>query len=210
MRYATLILVFIAAQATAQHNIHFKINGLKDVTVHLGRYADNAVSFCDTVTVSHKGDLIFGGNENLPEGLYFISLNQNKLFEFVVGENQFFDMTTSTEDYIKNMKVENDEDNMLFFESLVFNMELYKEAEPLLKTVNDPALEQEKRRVAQMHLNKIKLRSIAYQDEVIENFPQSITAKLIKSAREAETSITTDGAHVALNHEWYQSHLGLF
>src|SRR5690348_12047703 len=114
MKHTLLILAFIATLASptfAQHDIHFKINGLKNVTAYLGRYVDDKTNFCDTAKVNQKGELIFEGNESLPEGLYFVALDQSKLFEFVVGENQYFDMKTSTEDYVKTMQVDNDQDN---------------------------------------------------------------------------------------------------
>jgi hypothetical protein len=215
MRRLLLILAVTIIQITAfaQHQIHFKIKGLRNVTVYLGFYADDKPLFTDTASVNHKGDITFEGNETLTEGLYFLALEQVKLFDFVIGENQYFDMETSPEDYLKNMKVVNDEDNIIFFESLVFNMQLHKEAEPLLKIVSDNNVSEDKKRSAQMALNKIKMLSNTYQDDVIENYPDTVTARLFKSSRTVTLSSAqskTDSVHSASHQEWYQSHFDLF
>jgi hypothetical protein len=213
-----LLLISIILQGAtasfAQYKIHFKINGLKNVTAYLGSYADDKTLTCDTAVMNHKGDLVFQGFEPLPEGLYFVSLDQTKLFDFVVGENQFFDMTTSTEDYVTKMRVVNDQDNIVFFESMVFNMELLKEAEPLLKIISNDTATENERRTAQMTLNKIKMLSTSHQDDVIENHPNTVTARLFKSARTIELSNVQDKTDTvtssASQREWYASHFGLY
>jgi hypothetical protein len=208
-----LSIIHGASSSFAQYKIHFKINGLKDLTVYMGRYADDKTVTCDTALMNHKGDIVFQGYEPLPEGLYFVSLDQTKLFDFVVGENQFFDMITSTEDYMKKMQVVNDEDNIVFFESMVFNMDLHKEAAPLLKTISSDTATENERRNAQMALNKIKMLSTSYQDDVIQNYPNTVTARLFKSARVTEINNAqskADDIPTASQREWYQSHFDLF
>lgn len=211
-----LLILYIIQGATssfAQYKIHFKINGLKDVTAYIGRYADDKTVTCDTALINHKGDVIFQGFETLTEGLYFVTLDKAKLFDFVIGENQFFDMITNAEDCVKKMQVVNDEDNIVFFESMVFNMELCKEAEPLLKIINNNTSTENEKRNAQMALNKIKMLSTSYQDDVIENYPNTVTARLFKSARMVEipnAQNKTDAISSASQREWYESHFGLF
>jgi hypothetical protein len=206
----SVLIILTSTAAHSQHKIHVKITGLKSSGAFLGRYLDNKTFLCDTAKVNPKGEFVFEGRNTLEEGLYFVAAETGRLFEFVVGENQYFDMATSADDCVKNMKVENDQDNMIFFESLVFNLDLYKEAEPLIKSIHDNSLAADKKRAAQMALNRIKLRGIAYQEEVIENFPNTITAKLFKSARNIELAEQTSDANTASQKEWYQSHLGLF
>jgi hypothetical protein len=209
-RVLVFLLVSTLSTAYAQHKIQITATGLKDEIVFLGHYAGDKSLLCDTATVTAKSEFVFEGRDALEEGLYFISSRRGKLFEFVVGENQFFDMKTSADDYVTNMKVENDQENMIFFESLLFNRELYREAEPLIKSVHDSTLASDKKRTAQIALNRLKLRGAAYQEEVIENFPDTITAKLFKSARTIELGEQITDVNTASQREWYQSHLGLF
>jgi hypothetical protein len=206
----SLLIILTATAVHSQHKIHIKINGLKNSQAFLGRYLDNNSFYCDTAKVNAKGEFVFEGRKTLDEGMYFVSVETGKLFEFVVGENQIFDMETSAQGCVKNMKVENDQDNMIFFESLVFNLELYKEAEPLLKSIHDNTFADDKKRAAQIALNRIKLRGIAYQEEIIENYPNTITAKLFKSIRNIELGEQPSDVNTASQKEWYQSHLGLF
>ena len=64
--------------------------------------------------------------------MYFLVLNKNKIFEFVVSTDQEFSLSTSTEDYVKNMVVAGDSDNKLFFGNMLYYAERHQEAEPFI------------------------------------------------------------------------------
>jgi peroxiredoxin len=101
----------------------------------------------------------------------------------VIGDTQNFSMETSTDDYVKNMKVKNDIDNTLFFDNMIFNMERHKEAEPFLKVIQDSTLAEDKKKEARADFAKVNDKVNAYQDEVIKKNPNTMTAKLFKSTK---------------------------
>lgn len=164
------------------YNIKFQIVGLKDTTIYLGNYYGETTHIKDTARVNSKGEFVFDGKKPLTyQGVYFLVLGKVKQFELVVGANQNFSMSTSTADYVKNMKVTGDLDNKLFFENMVYNMERHLEAEPSIKIIQDSTLTEDKKKEARETFNKINDKVVAYQTDVILKNPNTITAKILKA-----------------------------
>jgi peroxiredoxin len=186
MRFCFLIaslFISVAAYAQTGYKINFKIQGLKDTTVYLGYYYGESTFVRDTAKVNSVGEFAFDGKQTLAKGVYFLVLDRTRIFEIVIGDTQTFGMETSTEDYVKNMKVKNDIDNKLFFENMVFNMERHNEAEPFLKVIQDSTLTEDKKKDARASFAKVNEKVNAYQDEVIKKNPNTMTAKLFKSTK---------------------------
>jgi thiol-disulfide isomerase/thioredoxin len=184
MRIALIsILLFISAWSSAQsgYKIHFKIDGLKDTTAYLGYYYGESTFVKDTAQVNHTGDFVFDGKQALPQGIYFLVLNKTRIFELVVGTNQRFSLHTNTSDYVKHMKVTGDVDNQLFFENMVYNMERHKEAEPFIKVIQDSTLKEDGKKTARENFMKINEKVLAYQEEVINKHPTTLTARIFKA-----------------------------
>lgn len=181
--FAFALLASLVTNAQSGYKIHFKIQGLKDTAIYLGYYYGESTFVRDTAKVNHVGEFTFDGKQPLPKGVYFLVLDRTRLFEMVVGDNQNFSMETDKEDYVKNMKVKNDTDNKLFFENMMFNMERHKEAEPYLKVIQDSTLKEDQKKDARAAFTKINDKVTAYQDEIIKNNPNTMTAKLFKSTK---------------------------
>jgi peroxiredoxin len=181
--FAVALLASLVTNAQSGYKIHFKIQGLKDTTIYLGYYYGESTFVRDTAKVNTAGEFTFDGKQPLPKGVYFLVLDRTRLFEMVVGDNQNFSMETDKEDYVKNMKVKNDEDNKLFFENMIFNMERHKEAEPFLKVVQDSTLKEDQKKDARAAFSKINDRVTAFQDEIIKTHPNTMTAKLFKATK---------------------------
>jgi peroxiredoxin len=183
-----ILLLFISQAATAQkgYNIRFNIEGLKDTTIYLGYYYGESTYVKDTASVDSKGTFVFDGNKPLNRGIHFLILDRTRLFEFVIGDAQHFSMTSKTLDYVKHMQVQGDPDNQLFFENLKFNMERNKEAEPLIKILNDANATDEDKKAARDGFAKINEKVMDYQKELISNNPNLVTAKIINAGRRLE------------------------
>lgn len=184
------ILISSVSFAQQGYNIKFQITGLKDTTMYLGNYYGESTYLKDTARVNSKGEFTFEGGKPLPyQGVYFLALgktsapDKSKIFEMVVGSNQYFSMSTSADDYVKNMKVSGDIDNKLFFENMVFNMERHMEAEPMLKVIQDSTLAEDdnKKKRARESFSKINEKVLAYQSEIIAKHPTTITAKILRA-----------------------------
>src|SRR5688572_19105559 len=144
MRYLiSCFALFVSFSLTAQtgYKIDFKIQGIKDTTVYLAYYYGENTHRADTARANKNGAFSFTGKNMLGQGVYRLLFSKGKElligFDFVIGKDQQFLMETSSDDYVKNMKITGDEDNKIFFESLMHDMERGKEASPFIKVLND-------------------------------------------------------------------------
>lgn len=207
----SLILLFsFSVNAQTGYKIRFKVDGLKDTTAYLGYYYGESTFVKDTARVNHAGEFVFDGKQILPQGVYFLVLNKTRIFEMVVGQNQNFALETSTADYVKNMKVTGDVDNKLFFENMIFNMERHLEAEPYIKVIQDSTLAEEKKKDARENFLKINEKVLAYQEKVINEHPQTLTARIFKANKPIKVPEPPKKADGSIDStfqlKWYREH----
>lgn len=192
------------------YNLSFKVDGWKDTTVYLGHYYGESTYVKDTASVSSKGEFKFDGKKTLGPGVYFLVLDKVKVIEFVIGSSQNFRMETNATDYIKNMKVTGDPDNKLFFENMLFNGDRHKEAEPFINQLKDSTLAENKKKELRENFNKINDKVMAYQNEVIKNHPNTVTATLLKANQPIqipEPPKKADGTiDSSFQLKWYREH----
>ena len=182
-----LVITFTAiSQTKPGYSIQFNVQGLKDTTAYLGYYYAESTYVRDTAKVNGKGVFVFDGKQALPQGVYFLVLDKTRLFDMVIGTNQHFVMETNTSDYIKNMVVKSDLDNKLFFENMVFNNNLSKEAEPHIQVLQDSTLKEEDKKDAREAYLKISEKATAYQNTIIDQHPTTLTARLFKSTKQVQ------------------------
>jgi thiol-disulfide isomerase/thioredoxin len=191
----TIIALSLIGSAFSQtgYRIDFKIKNWKDTTVYLGSYYGESTIIKDTAQVK-SGAFYFDGKKPLPEGAYYLVLAKNKLFDFVVGKDQTFALETSAnpadnlriDEYIKNMVVKGDADNQLFFDNMHFIGERSTEAEPLIKVLKDSTLKEDQKKTARESFSKINEKVMAYQKQLIEKNPTSMTARLLKVTQQIE------------------------
>ena len=164
-------LVSVATLGQTGYKIDFSVTGLRDTTAYLGYYYGESQYVRDTARVNSQGIFSFDGKQKLPQGLYFLVVNNTKLLDIVISDQQHFSMTTSTAHYIEDMKVKGDEDNTLFYQNMIFNLERHQEADPYIKILQDSTLNEDQKKDAREAFQKINARVMAHQNEVIEKYP---------------------------------------
>jgi len=186
MKIRLILLLMIcsgAAFSQSGYKISFKIKGWKDTTAYLGHFYGESTYLKDTARVSKTGEFFFDNKVALAQGVYFLVVNKSKIFDFVVGSDQFFTLETEAPDYVPNMKVIGDEDNKLFFENIAFNIERNKEVEPFIKILKDSTLTEDQKKDAHAGFNKINEKVVAFQKEEISKNPKTMTARMLKAAQ---------------------------
>lgn len=182
----SVLLMSVSSWAQTGYKIDFKIKGLKDTTAYLGYYYGESTYVTDTAKVNHEGEFSFSGKKALLQGVYLLVMNKTKIFDLVVSHDQTFALETNTEDYVKNMKVTGDQDNTLFFENMIHNMERGKEADPFVKLIQDSTVQEENKKEARESFNNITKKVIAYQDDIIKQHPTTLTARILKANKNIE------------------------
>ena len=182
--FALLILVG-NVHAQTGYKLDFKIKGWKDTTVYLGYYMGELTYLRDTAR-SKAGEFHFDNPKPLPQGVYFLVLNNSKVFDFVVSTDQRFELQADATDFMKTLSVTGDEDNKLFLENMRFNMEQGKKAEPLLAIIRDSTLVEEKKKEAREAFAKINTEVQEHQREMIKNHSTTLTARLLMATQTIE------------------------
>jgi thiol-disulfide isomerase/thioredoxin len=205
------LLGSVSVFAQGGYNLKFKITGLKDTTVYLGNYYGETTYIKDTARVNNNGEFSFEGKKPLTyQGVYFLVLGKTKQFEFVIGSNQNFSMSTTTGDYVRNMKVTGDIDNKLYFENMIFISERHPEAEPFLKVLNDSTLTEDKKKEAREGFSKVNDKVVAYQSEIIANYPATLTARILKASQPIKIPDAPKKANGSVDStfqlRWYREH----
>lgn len=175
------------AQSKSGYNLRFRIDGLQDTTVYLGYYYGESTFVRDTARVNKQGQFAFDGKQALPQGVYFVVLNKTRLFDMVIGHNQYFSIETKADDYVRHAVITGDEDNTLFFDNMRYNMERNKEADPFIKILQDTTLKDEaKKSAAREGFSKVNEKVMAHQLSLIEKYPSTMTARLLKTLRRVD------------------------
>ncbi len=190
MRLTLFIVCFLfatCAMAQPGYQIDFKIKGWRDTTAFLGHYFSESTYIVDTAKVNSQGAFTFEGKKTLFQGVYFVVLAKNRIFDFVVGADQHFMLETTSDDYLKNMKASGDEDNQLFIENVAFNMEQHKVAEPFIQILQDTSVRDEsKKKEAREAFSKVNATVLAYQRQLIAAHPTLLTARILKATQAVE------------------------
>ncbi len=187
------------------YEIKVKIKHLKNDTVVLGHYFTKQSMLIpdDTVIVNNQGVGTFKGKEKLREGMYFIFLPSNRLFDILVSDNQKFTIENDTTDFVKNMKVTGDEQNQIFLDYQRFSAKQRKHMKELGDEHTKAKDKAKKDKIAEEYRKALKQISDK-QNSIIAANPKSFFAKFLKSIQEVEVpkSIKSQEAQ----YQYYKSH----
>jgi peroxiredoxin len=186
-RFLALVVVLVSFSSYAQtgYKLDFHVKGLKDTTIYLGSYYGEQTVLKDTARVNAQGSFTFEGTKNLAEGIYYLVLKNNKLpLDFVIGKDQQFSIETDTEDYTKHAKINGDEDNVLFQQNATFLADAFKEADPLVKILKDSTISEDGKKSTREAFQKISEKVLAYQKNLIDQNPTTMTARLLNATRD--------------------------
>lgn len=177
-----ILLSLFSNQLLAQgFSIKGKITGLKDTTVFLAHYFGyNQQVIKDTAQVDAKGNFVFQGEKQLPEGLYLVSLPKGRYFDLIIG-NQDFSFETDTSNLIKKMKIVGSKENENFFafqQGMSKHFDEMKALEAEYKQKKSPALEAQ--------LKKVQAETMDFQKNWLKNNENLFAGKLIKASQEPE------------------------
>ena len=187
-------LSLLALNVVAQqgYNIDFKINGLKDTTVYLGHFYGESTYVKDTAKVNGSGEFTFDGSKKLPAGVYFLVMNKTRIFDFVINKDQEFKITTDASAYVPKMEVAGDIDNELFLKNLHFNAEMNQKASPYVQVMRDSLASDEEKSAARDQLQKVNEKVMAFQNSLIEKYPDAVISKIFKASRNPEIPNTPE------------------
>lgn len=189
LKNTLFLLTFIIIQHSviAQRlNIEFSIEGLPNQEIIIAHHFGENTLVDDTIQLNNDGYGVFTRDTLLPKGLYLCIYPDHSYFEFILDEDQKFEMSTtigkSAEDYIKNMKVKGSEINSVFIDYQLFMVDLNKQSNDLRQALkNDPNNKELKDKIEGLN-DKVKEKWASIKG----NYPDSFISKMLTALEEIE------------------------
>lgn len=175
-------LFALSAFAADGYNFKIKINGYEEKELMLAYHLGDKQYIQDTVMVDDKGFFNFQGEETMDCGIYLVVLKpDNKYFQLLVNQTeQHFTLTTDVTDLVAKAKIKGSNDNELFFNYLNFLGEQGPIAERLNKK-KESETDEKKKETIDKELEDLNEKVKAYQLNILDKHPETLTAKIIKS-----------------------------
>jgi len=164
------------------YEIKGEIRGLNDSIVILGYYQADKQYAKDTAIVK-KEKFVFSGEDRLKEGMYFVLLSNNRLFDIIITE-QKFSFNTSIENMYEQMEFKNSKENPPFYNYINYMSQLKSKTSPLvekLKSVDNKEKEQ-----LQEELQKINEEVKKFQNTFIKDYSNIFFSKIVKATLQIE------------------------
>ena len=111
----------IASVGANAQKLEFKLKGLKDTTVFLGKYVGPKLFYADTA-YSKGGVVRFDGSKH-PRGLYAVITPGTRFFEFIIDKEDVNMSVDSLSNMVGTMKVNKSENNKIFYDYIYFMTE---------------------------------------------------------------------------------------
>jgi Domain of unknown function (DUF5106)/AhpC/TSA family/Domain of unknown function (DUF4369) len=189
----TGIAIFIMRATVLAHapadgyKIQVRITEFEKDTIYLGYQLGNQTFIRDTAILNKKTGFFTFQNvgKKLEAGVYLVvTPPDNSYFQIMVpADEQHFSLTTSTLDFYGQAKFTGSKDNDLFYNYMRFLSKKRGEAEAAGE------LRKRDTTAGNKKLELLDKEVKAYQNDLIQKNPKSISAMLIKTAIEIETPL---------------------
>jgi thiol-disulfide isomerase/thioredoxin len=169
-----IVLYAVVVQANpAKCRIDVEIRGMENKKVILGVEYGIKELVIDTISLDSSGKGWYESKSRLTGGIYIVLLPNQKYFEILVNDEQFFTISTDTANIISNLKIEGAEEPDLFRQ--------YIQMASYFKSIT------ENRKEADMLLiQKEKINIEKFKDSIIIKLPGSFLSKYFKMQADPE------------------------
>ena len=177
--YSLLILLSYSVWAKTP-KIRVKIIGLADTSIILAHYLNKSIYPDDTTELNSKGEGEFELKKPLHEGMYIIYFPSGSYFEFIVGKDQDFSITTDTTDFIANAIIEGSEENILFFDFQKYMLSRRDEIKGITDILKNSDNEANKK-AARKRLDELNKEREDKINAIVTQHPDLFVATFLKS-----------------------------
>lgn len=209
---ASLLITLATAQTQDKYKIEIKLKNNNDTVIYLANYYGDKTYLADTAHVKGKGNFLFEKNEKLDGGLYII-VNQSKksMFEFLVPQSPDFKFEAEAPEYVSTMKVQNSEENLLFYDYLRFSGSLYDQVKPLNDRLRNMDKGNDSIQILRDQIKRVNEKMNDYKEVFMQEHPETFLASffgLIKEAAIPDTLLTLpDGSKDSTwPYRYYKAH----
>lgn len=180
-----LLFTFLCASAFAQHDLKFRVEGLKDTVAYLGYHYGDKQYVTDTTRIDSKGNFSFKGKDSLEGGIYLIVLPNKSFFEIIVTE-QKFSIETDTLDMVNSMKISGSKENLIFNDYQRYLVRMQKEIALLKVRYETVKSNDDSAKAVQKEMKEIDKDVKNFRLNILRDHPKTFTAQLIRCMMEPE------------------------
>jgi thiol-disulfide isomerase/thioredoxin len=211
---AVLFIGVTNCQPKEGYEISLVVKGLSDVNVLLAYHLGNRQYIKDSTRLDSNGAGIFGGETPLDQGVYIIILPDNRYFEFLITDDQYFKIETSNHDITGGLKFTGSAENSEFaaFQTEIASM--YERADLLRQRVNMNRQNADSMKILETLSVEHETASKKLMNSAIEKHKGSFMASLIMAMQQVEVPefkipqvvSNIDSARWVLTHNYNKDH----
>lgn len=194
--------------AQEEYVIKLNIKGYADSSVLLTSYFGKKIKLVDTAMAEKSGVFSFEGEKKLPGGIYMaVSEKKEKLFEFIVGDDQSFTLSTDTIDYAGNMRVSGSKENKVFYNYLKYNEQQYKKSKAISSIID--SLKKSEQDISEYKEQLVNMNSetISHKIEIINKNQGLFVASLLNAMRDIDIPDSiTNSSDSSMSYKYYKAH----
>lgn len=176
------------------YQIDFNIEGCQPGKVVLAYYYGDKQYIKDSTRVDDKGKFVFKGDEAMNQGIYIVVMPpDNKYFEIIVDDDQFFSVNSAFATPIKSMKITGSEENIRFYNYLKYLNEQKTKSEPLAKQMEQLQKADSIGFREKPDFKKLQDRMTAIDEEVkeyknkfIQDYPKALLTKVFLTSKDPD------------------------
>ena len=182
------------------YDIKVHVKGIKEAdTVFLARYYADKRYYQDTAITDAKGNVVFADTNTLKEGMYFLLLPGQKVFDFILNPSAFsFSIDTSS--LIKSAQFKNSPDNTAFYayQNYFINQKTKADSLNILYKTGDAA----QKANAAKQLAAIDSSMLNYIQTFIKEHPKNLFAGILKTTKDVDVPPAPKKANGTIDSSW--------
>lgn len=178
-------LFSINAFSQSNYSIDFEFENYDSDTLLLAYFYADRQLIRDTVIRDDQGDFTYSGTDTLESGVYILMFfPERDYIQFIVNQNEPEFTVLGDYNNISRPTFRGSKDNELFYGYRDFIQQMKTAAADIGSQRKDAAALKQDTTVFDRQLEGLDDKVLAYQDSLIGNFPNSVTATLIKGNRD--------------------------
>jgi thiol-disulfide isomerase/thioredoxin len=180
-------------------------------SLYLGYYLGNSQYLRDTAVRNSEDIFVFQDDKKLEPGVYIVvSKPDNSFFQLIISEEeQNIFIHTDIDDPVKSLTCENCTDNRIFYAYMNYLGKKRSMADSLNALIKAEDAPVEETSIRREKLEELDVEVRAHQEEIVNNYPQTVSAAIIKAGWDPEVPDFNDEAEEdrqKLQYLYYKSH----
>ncbi len=163
------------------HSISVTVNGAPEATVRLAYHVGSQQYVRDSLVADSNGRCNFAGADRLPPGVYMIVLPGNTFFEFLVGDDQHFDISCDAQNPGGTLLFRGSDENQKFLDYQKRWKVLQEEAVNISAGLRDSSLSQGEAALRKEKLAAQEKRMKQYLHQTAESNRGTLLGAIAKS-----------------------------